>query len=408
MEPIFTPEQLAEIRAYHAPIYARVVIGTLFDLALSFVILRFAIRPLWSLAGRLSGWTRTRLGWMQTAPGLRVPVQAARRLWKGEDALQSVWFANLHFFLLWGIALPRAFYFGYIHERRYGLSQESVWSWWSRGLLDTGISALATALLAFGLFGLARRTRHWWLLLGLGAGMALMGSALIDPYRGTLHFEQAPLPEGPLRERLLGVLEAAEVPVSEIRVRKTSVASERIQAVFAGQGPTRSVILNDVAVRELDADALAAVVAHEAAHVHESRWPRTVMSFFALLFLLWGADRVMRRSAQRGWFSTSTFGDIRTLPLLLFLFSLVATPASLVSKAISRERELAADRYAVALTGAPETFRQMLVKVARVNKMDPDPPRWIVLWGYSHPPLRERLEAVPMEPRPSSAHGVVR
>src|SRR5690606_27177227 len=154
--------------------------------------------------------------------------------------------------------------------------------------------------------GLARRTRHWWLLLGLGAGMALMGSALIDPYRGTLHFEQAPLPEGPLRERLLGVLEAAEVQVSEIRVRKTSVASERIQAIFAGQGPTRSVILNDVAVRELDADALAAVVAHEAAHVHESRWPRAVMAFFALILLLWGADRVMRRSAEKGWFATTT------------------------------------------------------------------------------------------------------
>ena len=406
MEPLFTPEQLAEIRAYHAPIYVRVVVSAIFDLALSFAILRFAIRPLWSAAGRLSRWTEARFGWMQSAPGLRIPVKIAQRLWNGDDALQSMWFANLHFFLIWGIGLPRAFYFGFIHERRYGLSQESLWDWWGRALVNTGLSALAMALLAFGLYGLARRTRRWWLLLGVGAGMALMGSALLDPYRGTLHFAQAPLPEGPLRERLLGVLEEAEVAVSEIRVRETSVASERIQAIFAGQGPTRSVILNDVAVRELDADALAAVVAHEAAHVHERRWPRAVLSVLALILLLWGADRVMRRSAERGWFSTSNFGDIRTLPLLLFLFWVVSTPVSIAGKAISRERELAADRYAVALTGAPGTFRDMLVKVARVNKMDPDPPRWIVLWSYSHPPLRERLAALPTEVPARTTHDV--
>src|SRR5690606_21892128 len=154
--------------------------------------------------------------------------------------------------------LPRAFYFGFIHERRYGLTQESAWDWWGRALVSTGLSALAMALLAFGLYGRARRTRRWWLLLGVGAGVALMVSAVADPYRGTLHLAQAPRPEGPLRERRMGGLEAAEVQVSEIRVRKTSVASGRIQAIFAGQGPTRAVILNDVAVREVDADALAA------------------------------------------------------------------------------------------------------------------------------------------------------
>ena len=34
------------------------------------------------------------------------------------------------------------------------------------------------------------------------------------------------------------------------------------------------------------------------------------------------------------------------------------------------------------------------MKAARVNKMDPDPPAWVVLKGWSHPPSRERLEAV--------------
>ena len=62
------------------------------------------------------------------------------------------------------------------------------------------------------------------------------------------------------------------------------------------------------------------------------------------------------------------------------------------------ERERAADRYALELTQDPAAFRRMLVKAARVNKMDPEPPRWAVLKGYSHPPLGERLAAIPPSP----------
>jgi STE24 endopeptidase len=36
----------------------------------------------------------------------------------------------------------------------------------------------------------------------------------------------------------------------------------------------------------------------------------------------------------------------------------------------------------------------MLVKAARVNKMDPDPPLWVTLKSRSHPTIRQRLDFV--------------
>jgi STE24 endopeptidase len=36
----------------------------------------------------------------------------------------------------------------------------------------------------------------------------------------------------------------------------------------------------------------------------------------------------------------------------------------------------------------------MLRKAARVNKMDPSPPRWVVLRSWSHPPIMDRLAAL--------------
>ena len=41
-----------------------------------------------------------------------------------------------------------------------------------------------------------------------------------------------------------------------------------------------------------------------------------------------------------------------------------------------------------------------IVKAARVNKMDPDPPRWTELKGSTHPSIRERLEAIDAQAGP--------
>ena len=261
-------------------------------------------------------------------------------------------------------------------------------------------------MLAFGLFALARRSRRWWLLLGVGAGVALTGAALMDPYRGALYFEQAPLPPGPLRSRLTEVLQQADVEFGELWVQRTSAASTRIQALVAGQGATRSILMNDVLLERFTQEEIVAVVAHEAGHVHEPKWPGRIASALALLLLLFGADRLLRHSARRSWFGATSFGDLRNLPLLMFAFWVLASAVRPASLALSRARELEADRFALALTREPETFRAMLVKAARINRMDPEPPRWLVWLGFSHPPIVERLAAL-SDGAPQSPAGVV-
>jgi STE24 endopeptidase len=191
------------------------------------------------------------------------------------------------------------------------------------------------------------------------------------------------------------LMERAGIPFADVRVEETSVASRRVQAYFAGQGPTRTIVLNDVILKELSEEEILAAVAHEAGHVHEPKWPGRIASSLMLLALLFAIDRLLRVSAARGWFGTTRFADIRTLPLLSLLVFFVFLLGRPVAGAFSREREREADRYALRLTGDVESFRRMLVKAARVNKMDPEPPRWVVLKGMSHPPIGERLAALP-------------
>jgi STE24 endopeptidase len=395
MDPIFTPEQLAEVQAYHLPRYLQSAVSPLVYLGVLGLLLGVLLHPLHRQAERLARALSLKLAFLRTAPVARVFLQAMDRLW-GEPG----WGTALLFAL--GVDLfielvyaPANIYFGYVWEHRHGMSTYTPPRYALDALKGLTLEVLATSALVLGMYGLARRVKRWWLVLGVPSALLLLVASALDPYRGRVYFEQAPLEQGPLREQITALMARADIPFADVRVEKTSVASKRVQAYFAGQGPTRTIVLNDVMLREFQPEEILSAVAHEAGHVHESKWPGRIASSLALVALLFVIDRLMRRAAARGWFGTTRFADIRTLPMLWLLLFLVFSLAGPVSAVFSREREREADRYALRLTGDAETFRRMLVKAARVNKMDPDPPRWVVLKGASHPPLRERLDALP-------------
>ncbi|ATB42606.1 hypothetical protein CYFUS_008085 [Cystobacter fuscus] len=398
MEPLFTPAQLAEIKAYHQPLYIGSAVSPLVYLGVLALILGALVRPFHRGAEACAAWLSRQLAFLRTAPVSRVILQALDRIW-GEPG----WGAALLFALFVDLFIqlvhtPSNIYFDYVLEHRYGMSTYTPLRYALDELKGLALSAIATSMLVLGLYGLARRVKRWWLVLGIPSALLLLVASALDPYRGQLYFEQTPLEPGPLRERIAALMARAHVPFEDVRVEKTSVASKRLQAYFAGQGPTRTIVLNDVIVKELSPEEILAAVAHEAGHVHEPKWPGRIASSVALIALLFAIDRVLRLAAKRGWFGTTRFADIRTLPLLWLLSFLVFFLSTPVSAAFSREREREADRYALQLTQDPSAFRRMLVKAARVNKMDPDPPRWAVLKGHSHPPLSERLAAVPPAP----------
>ena len=398
MEPLFTPEQLAEIKAYHQPGYIQSAVSPFVSLGVLLLLLGPLARPFyrWSEAGAQA--LSRKLGFLRTAPVSRVILKALDTLWGEPGWGAAILFTLLVELFIELVQLPSDVYFGYVLEHRYGMSTYTPLRFAWDEFKEIAVGAVAAVSLVIGLYGLARRVKRWWLVLGVPSALLLLVSAAIDPYRSQLYFDQAPLEQGPLRSRITELMARAEIPFKDVRVEKTSVASKRIQAYFAGQGPTRTIVLNDIMLRELEPEEILAAVAHEAGHVQESKWPGRIASSLALIALLFVMDRLLRLAAARGWFGATRFADIRTLPLLWLLSFLIFFLSAPVSGVFSRSRESEADRYALRLTGDPDAFRRMLVKAARVNKMDPEPPRWIVLKGMSHPPIGERLAALTLAP----------
>lgn len=394
MDPIFTPAELEQVQAYVRPFYVWIAIRDVVNVAVFALIVRFAVVPLYLWAEALAARSDARLSWVRTIPVLRAIPSAMTKLWRGPGWGAALLFALFYVLLLTAIELPRDIYFGYFHEHRFGLSNYTPGRFAVDQLKAFAMYAVAMSLLAFGLYGLARRVKHWWLVLGIPAAVLMLFSSVIDPYRDQVFFEQKALEAGPLRSDIDKLMARANIEFRDVLVQKTSRASKTVNAYFAGQGPTRTIVLNDTLVDTLAPREVVAAVAHEAGHVNELRWPRRVMASVALVAFLFLLHTLLKVAHRRRWFGATEFADIRTLPLLGFALYVLLSLGQPLSAASSRARELAADRYALELTGDPEAFRAMLIRVTRTNKADPDPPRWAVLRAFSHPPMRERLDHV--------------
>ena len=69
---------------------------------------------------------------------------------------------------------------------------------------------------------------------------------------------------------------------------------------------------------------------------------------------------------------------------------------------LSRKHEFEADRYSANLVGSSEPLRSSLLRLNGENLSNLNPHPWYSAWHYSHPPLVERLAALPAAPGASS------
>ncbi|MCL2626753.1 MAG: M48 family metalloprotease, partial [Cystobacterineae bacterium] len=391
MDAFFSAEQWARAQAYAFPHYVWKAAS------LPFLILVYALLFRWTPS--LYAFAQQRCAHplclrMGTLPLLRVGPALSKRLWKGPGLGVALLFALSLIFLTASFYVPVDIFLGYVWEHRFGLSAHGplsfAWDFFKGMLLE----CTALSCVVVGLLGFARRTQHGWWILGLCSMGALLLAPHADPWRARLYDKQHSLPASQLREHIHALLQQAQVEVHDIWVEENSRATRKLQAYFAGQGPSRTLVLNDNLLQTFNEGEILAAVAHEAAHANESKLWSQLGSCLALLAALGGMHQLMRQAHKRGWLGITHYADVRILPLLFLCISLANLLVRPVSGAYSRARELEADRQAILLTNDPNTFVRMLQKLCIANQADPSPPRWVVLMGMSHPPPMERIQAL--------------
>jgi heat shock protein HtpX len=194
---------------------------------------------------------------------------------------------------------------------------------------------------------------------------------------------------------------------------KVAIADSDVPNAFAtGRSPSRAVVCATTGImRRLDERELEGVLSHELSHVaHRDVTVMTLASFVGVL-----AGFLTRMAFYSGMFGgnrRSNDNNGAPVVLIITLVSVVVYALSfLLTRTLSRYRELAADRAGAFLTGQPSALAAALVKITGemgriptrdLRKVEPFNAFFFtpaVAPGFSisslfstHPPLEKRLD----------------
>lgn len=293
------------------------------------------------------------------------------------------------------LSLPIDFYSGFVLPRRYGLLTQSLAGW----LFDTAKGLALGAVFGLGglevLYWVLRVWPNWWwvimsaLLWLFTVALAQLAPVLLMP----LFYKFRPLDDPELARRLTALAERAGARVRGVYVMDMSSRTTMANAMLAGLGRTRRIILGDTMLTNYTHDEIETVLAHELAHHVHNDLTRGLVAQGAIITAgMWVASVLLGWGV--GLFGFMGVSDVAGLPLFIVAMGLVGLVVMPAANFMSRAMERAADRYAVQTTGNGAALRSVMLKLASQNLSDADPPAWVRVLFYSHPPISERIRLI--------------
>jgi STE24 endopeptidase len=290
------------------------------------------------------------------------------------------------------LTLPLAFWSGYVLEKRYDLSTQTLARWIWKLLKSWLVGGPIGLVLLLGLYALIwYASTYWWLWAALGwlAATVVLGQ-LLPVVILPLFYKVTRLEDAPLLERLHRLAEGTGLTVEGIYRLHLSEETRKANAALAGLGRARRVLLGDTLLNSFTPEEIEVVFAHEVGHHVHHHLPKMIAGNVVLAGVgLWLVNLILQRIARP--LDYSGFDDPAALPLVLLILMLFGLPFGPLANAVSRFFEVQCDRYALLRTHNPVAFRSAFTKLARLNKADPDPHPLIVWLYHDHPPIRQRL-----------------
>ena len=202
-------------------------------------------------------------------------------------------------------------------------------------------------------------------IAGLAIAQYFFSDRLVLAALGARLVSRAEAPE--LVDRVERLAAQFDLPIPKVAVVQSDVPN----ALATGRDPSHSVVAVTTGIlSRLDGAELDAVLAHELSHVrHRDAAVLTMAAVFATV-----ASFIVQMGFWLGLGGgEDRDGDGRPSVLVLYIVSLVVWLVSfLLIRALSRYRELAADRGSAIMTGAPSQLASALVKISGAMERIPD------------------------------------
>jgi STE24 endopeptidase len=293
--------------------------------------------------------------------------------------------------LLNTVTFPLGFYSGYVYEHKYGLSRQTKRAWmkdYLKGLLMGYLFGVPVLTAVYFLLDL----EYWWIYAGilyffLDVFLDTVYPVLILPF----FYRIRPFKNRMLKRKLLEMARRAGAKnIRNVVVAQESEKSVKANAMFAGIGKTKKIILFDTLLDSFTDEEVETVIGHELGHyVNRDIWKGIALDtvtvfpvFFIIHFVLLLTPGL------------SGISDIAGLPVFLAVFDIVGIALMPITNYFSRKWEREADMFGLEAGRNPRAQISTEKRLADLALSDDRPHPFVEWMLYTHPPAEKRIKMV--------------
>lgn len=295
------------------------------------------------------------------------------------------------------ISLPLSYIQTFKIEQAFGFNRMTLSLW----LTDMVKASLLGAVLGLPLLWLVLYLMQsggaWWWMIAWGVLVVYqlfvmwLAPSVIMPLFNNFQ----PLEDAALKTRVIALMQRTGFQADGFFVMDGSRRSAHSNAFFTGLGKQKRVVFFDTLLKQLNADEMEAVLAHELGHAKLKHIPKSLLNSF--LFTLVGLAGLGWLSSQ-SWFyeglgiqpHLASANDAIALLLFMMFVPLVTFVTTPWHSARSRQHEFEADAFACQYASGAD-LRQALLKLYQDNASTLTPDPLYVAFYHSHPPAAQRL-----------------
>ena len=309
-------------------------------------------------------------------------------------AMQVVFYALPFIFLTSVLSFPLAAYEGFFREHQYGMATQTFGPWFGEQLIALVVTLIGLSIFLVILYAVFRRAPNSWVLWGTAVVVAfsIFGAFIYPVFIAPLFNTYKPLSDPSIRDPILAMARANEIPVAQVYEFDASRQTKRISANVAGFFGTTRVALNDNLLKRCTLPEIRQVMGHEMGHYVLNHSMKLIMFsaitfFIGLLITRSAFDKAVQRWGSN-W-GVRGIADPAGLPLLALIFGAYFFLLTPINNSGTRTIEREADAFGVNTSREPDGFAAVSLKLGEYRKLDPG--KWEEIIFFDHPSGRARI-----------------
>lgn len=247
-----------------------------------------------------------------------------------------------------------------------------------------GIALIETVFMAMNLAG----DRAW---LVAAAGVSLLYALLVFamPVLLPLFYRMTPIRDERLASRLRTLARHAGVRVQEVYEWQISGRTRRANALVAGFGRGRKIVLTDTMAQQFSDEEIEAIIAHELGHcAHQHLMKRALLQSALFVPIFWAVQQLVSYRLVPG--AEQRWENAAFVPVFWCMWLMLSLYGNLVMARVARKQERQADRFAFEHVASVLPFISAMKKLTDLNLITYDKSSE---WKYTHPATPERIAA---------------